>query len=285
MSFSFYVRTGASDLPTLDQLLDGFDPDVGVVEDVPRDEHLSGTRHVYRTGLSTRGVCLRVGPEGDLEVLLRSCASRDDYALAVDLVIRAAALTGAAAEAEDSEQELEPGQVQALYRERWIEEQVHAACDAVVHVTEESGRVQMSGPNRMFYLGPRLLNELRRGGPEETLWQRLVSAMRRVQWPSSRWYAASSMTVKSRSSRATSTIAVWAPDVAYLFPPVDHLVLTASDGGNDAIAVPYPIAPTIAPDRCRWLDEAHLLVEKTGLDEWEALRARAIPYREEMPPK
>jgi hypothetical protein len=285
MSFSFYVRTAENGLPTLDQLLEGLEPDVGVVEDVPRDELLAGTRHVYRAGLSTRGVCLRVGPEGDLEVLLGSCASREDYALAVDLVIRAAALTGSAAEAEDSEQELEPGQVQALYRERWIEEQVHAACDAVVHVTEESGRVQMSGPNRTFHLGPRLLADLRRAGPEDTLWERLIGAMRRVQWPSNRWYAATSMTVKSRTSKTTSTIAVWAPDVAYLFPPVDHLVLTASDGGNDSIAVPYPVAPTIAPDRCRWLDEAHLLVEKTAVDEWDELRARAIPYREEMPPR
>jgi hypothetical protein len=285
MSFSFYVRTAESGLPSLDTLLEGLDPDVGVVEEGPRDEPLSGTRHVYRSGLSTRGVCLRVSPEGDLEVLLRSCASREDYALGVDIVIRAAALTGAAAEAEDSEQELEPGQVQALYRDRWIDEQVHAACDAVVNVTEGSGRVQMSGPTRMFYLGPRLLGDLRRGGSEDTLWQRLISVMRRVQWPPGRWYPASTMTVKSRTTRATSTIAVWAPDVAYLFPPVDHLVLTAADGGNDAIAVPYPIAPTIAPDRCRWLDEAHLVVEKTGLEDWDALRARAMPYREDMPPK
>lgn len=285
MSFSFYVRTAESGLPTLAQLLEGLDPDIDVVEDVARDEPLTGTRHVYRSGLSTRGVCLRVSKEGDLEVLLRSCASREDYALGVDLVIRVAALTGSAAEAEDSEQELEPGQVQALYRERWIEEQVHAACDAVVNVAEESGRVQMSGPARMFYLGPRLLAELRRGGPEDTIWQRLISAMRRVQWPSSRWYPASTMTVRSRSTDATSTVAVWAPDVAYLFPPVDHLVLTAADGRNDSIAVPYPIAPTIAPDRCRWLDEAHLLVEKTGVEDWEALRARAMPYREEMPPR
>jgi hypothetical protein len=141
----------------------------------------------------------------------------------------------------------------------------------------------MHGAVRPFYLGERMLAQLRAAEDPDGFGERLVAAIRGLQWPPEDCYVAAQFGIRSPGGREF-TMAIWGEDVRYLFPPVDYLALLSPAGGGwDELAVPYAAAPDLARGRLRFADEKHVVVEPFVGPEWQGLLERARAQRVQLP--
>ena len=135
-----------------------------------------------------------------------------------------------------------------------------------------------------------LLRELQAAGPPEALPERMLQAIRRVQYVDPEQYDPAGVLEAAAGGEKGGRpfrFAVWGPGKSYLLPAVDQLLVDADGKQTDVFLIPYQALPEIAGERCSWLDEKQTLVQAFAEREWPALveRARRHDRRRTNAPK
>lgn len=156
MSYSFYVETGTP--PDLQELAASPRlPDLAFVEQA---EIAHGLRpdfyfHAYQPGLSTRGV--ELGFEaGVLQARVMTCASHDEYELALRLCELAGKRARVATIRSEEGETFAPGE-RGSYGAEWVEWMVDSGVQFLLAAGEDRGVLHLDGPVRAFAFGPRSL--------------------------------------------------------------------------------------------------------------------------------
>jgi hypothetical protein len=284
VSFTFSVATASP--PPLASIVGRLGGGLRCEEDLPAGGAVPWPPmcvHLYTPGASTRSVEVCYA-RGAVKVRLLACSAPEDYHLGLGLVRVAAELAGAPIRPHDGD-EIAAIELRDRYGAEWVADQVSAGAGVLTALALEHGEVTMRGPVRDFYVGKRLLDELRDGSASRFT-ERLLAAFRRTQYVDpERYYQAHPIEVAAADGTRTLRVAMWAPSsIGYLFSPVDYVFLMAPEqDGGDMLAVRYDAVPEIAGDRCAFLDERQLLVEPVGEREWPDLSERAEKYRVELP--
>lgn len=287
MSFSFYVASPT--LPRLGEVLEALPSDVRCSEETrspegesfDRNAHWPDRRlHFYREGRSTCSVEV-YWQDGQFQVRVFAFAVAEEYELALAFARCFARRAETGIRPEDGE-ELPVCAARTRYGPGWAATQVRELFSMLPVMVRQSDSVcQLPGALRPFYLGPRLLGELEAAGPPEELTQRIIEAMRRVQYVDpEEYFCGSAIEVSARDSDESFTVAAWGPEVRYLFPAVDYLAVIESEQGGHFM-IPSEALSEVADDRWRWLDEVQTLVEAFTPEEWPALLERARRHRVE----
>lgn len=282
MSFSFYLDL--PNPPPMGELLEPIPYDILCVEEEeidPEDDWPEGYTHLFREGLSTCAVEIN-REETRYQVRIMAFCSPEDYELAL-AVVEQLALYGEVATITPEEGEPMPlGQLKKQYGKEWIAQQVKSLFGMLPAMVarEKDTALQVPGAVRPFWIGSRLMKELTEAGPAESLPQRIIAAIRKVQYlDPEEYFCASVMEVSSKEGEGTEdesfTVTAWGPGVRYLFPVVDYLAIIEDMEGEGHFLVPYDAVHEIAGDHCSCLDEKQTLVEPFDEDEWPELLARA----------
>ncbi|MEJ7596387.1 MAG: hypothetical protein WKG01_00640 [Kofleriaceae bacterium] len=275
MSFSFYVPV--SDPPSLQAIEKAVDLAGWRVQSEVDVLAEGAVCHPLLIGRSARGVELAY-EQGRLQVRIMTCSSHGDHELAL-AIVRAVAKPGVMIDPEDGESMA----VDALLERHgpdWIDEQVLAGTGYPLSLAADGQTITLSAPRRSFYLGPRLHAELASAG-DGTIGERLLAAMIALQAiDDDDFYKAEALEV-SRGEEAF-TLAVWAPEVSYLFPPVERFAIIRDDGSS--FMIPAERGPEVGGDAWRWVDERQAIVAaRTGYP-WvcmvELAHEHAIPGTE-----
>ena len=147
-------------------------------------------------------------------------------------------------------------------------------------IRDGRGPMSMPGPNRSCYVGERLLAELEVAGPRDTLADRVLETMRRVQWDVPAGFRdagvfVSGDKIESKAGGRETRFAVWLPDEDLVIPRVDFVALRVTTG--EVVMVPSGAVAELAGPHGTLLDECQLLVRRMSPAEWEATIARARP--------
>ncbi|WP_394838592.1 DUF4299 domain-containing protein [Pendulispora rubella] len=280
MSFSFYLPAAAP--PRFSQLVDALAEPDWVCEG-PEDDRFTNDFfvHPYLAGRAARGVELGLS-DGTLQIRIMTCSSRADHELALRLVDTLAKMLESTIRPEDGDP-ISREQFSAQYGESWVEHMLASGPGVVLAMARKGQTLTLMGAKRAFYVGPRLVAELTKQG-DAGFGERLLNAMVRLQSiDEEEYYTASVLVVKPKEWEADEDgvkLAVWAPNVAYLFPDVEYFAVLLPDGGH--LIVPRSAGASIADDRWTFLDEKNALVEATAAPEWPALIARARPFVTEL---
>ena len=136
----------------------------------------------------------------------------------------------------------------------------------------------MPGPNRACYIGERLLAELEAAGPPDTLSDRVLATMRRVQWDVPAGFRDAGVFVSGRAGdgdrpERETRFAIWLPAENLILPRVDYVALRVTEG--EIVMVPFAAVAELAGPHGTLLDECQLLVRasppKTGARSSRAL--------------
>jgi len=239
---------------------------------LPEADLLSpGIYHLHIEGRSTRGVEI-TWEAGVLAVRILIGSSPEDFALARAIVGSAARSTGAQIQPEEGPP-IGANQLDTRYGARWAMEMVEWSARMLRKVVLENGTAVLTGPVRPFNMGYRLLRALDDAGPAETFAERFLDAVRRVQYPPTRYHTPEATLVWLPGGRQVTAVR-WELDQAYLFPPVTYIHLHAADGR------PLFLLPEALLDlpgvHAAWADENRLLVEPVPMKAWEMLWAHAL---------
>lgn len=277
MSYAFEIAAASPPSPAA--LRDALDlPDL---RGFPDDDASPGWPpeglRLHRSGLSTRVTEVDwQAPEGreeagTIRVVVRPLASREDGDLAVRAVEAAATLAGAGEVEADYFGNITLGEVRRLHPEAWMTEQAASGTRALATLVRDGkGPVAVPGPRRSCWIGPRLLSEVDSAGPPESLPDRMLATLRRVQWDTPAGFRDAGVFTSGETR-----FAVWLPGENLIIPRVDHVALRVTAG--EIIMVPFAAVADLAGDRGELLDECQLLVPATDPDTWAAIVARARP--------
>jgi len=244
----------------------------------PRDEAWpEGGLRFCRVGRSTRTT--EVDWEaGKLNIVIRALASPDDCELALRAAEAAARLADAASVEADYFGPVEIGELYRLHTADWMHEQAVSGTRALsALIRDGKGPMQMPGPNRSCFIGERLLAELEAAGPPETLSDRVLSTMRRVQWDVPDGFRDAGVFVSGGDDEQgrETRFAVWLPDENLVLPRVDYVALRVTEG--EIVMVPFAAVAELAGPHATLLDECQLLLRAIGGAEWKTVIARARP--------
>ena len=284
MSYDLVVAAPAA--PSWRALRDGVGlDDVRVVGGTPPGEDwpADGLR-LCRVGRSTRATDVTWHPEdGKLKIEIRALASPDDFELALRLAETAARIAGAATIYADYFGDVAIDELRALHTPDLMREQAVSGTGVLVKLIRDGrGPISMPGPNRSCDIGPRLLAELEAAGPPETLCERVLATMRRVQWDVPADFRNAGVFVSGGKNEGDDDggdggrkthFAVWLPDENLVIPRVDYVALRVTDG--EIVIVPFGEVAGLAGAHATLLDESQLLVRAMGEDDWKAVVARA----------
>jgi hypothetical protein len=298
VGFIFAVK--ADPVPDYRAILDGIGLDD--VKPVPdEDFHPEdggawppGVYHFYRPFESSRGVEVSIEDEkGEFWVRVNTLASPEDYDLALRFVNRVAQLTGNPIES--GEDDVTPRErLRDVFSREWIAEEIGKEAGVVVTLIRDENKdyhyLTLRGCVRPFHIGRRVLAELEAAGPPEGLPDRLIDAIREVQFiDTGEYFCADVLTAKAPDG-TKFTAAAFGPDIKYLLPDVQRLAVMGDDADKEPILVQSEKLPELIPaDRWQWLDERQMLVEPTPLQEWDEVRRRAravaievVPHRSKV---
>jgi hypothetical protein len=253
--------------------------DLRLVPAEPPDEAWpEGGIRFCRAHRSTRTTDLR-WELGKLEIVIRALASPDDCDLALRIAEVAAGLAGADTVQAEYFGAVAIGELRSLHTGDWMHEQAVSGTRVLAKLIRDGrGPMQMPGPNRSCFVGTRLLAELEAAGPPDTLSDRVLATMRRVQWDVPDGFRNAGVFVSQGrddgQGRATR-FAIWLPDENLVIPQADYVALRATEG--EVVMVPFAAVAGLAGPHATLLDEVQLLVSAIGDDEWKAVTARARP--------
>jgi hypothetical protein len=278
LSFSFWISTGSP--PTIDTLFDGLD-ELRCSETLPGAGELpEGYFHVYRWGVSTRGIELcRDG--GSLKVRILTCSAPEEIEIALRIASNAARWAGAPIEPEIGAA-CSADELADAHGPAWVSLMAESGARSLAELTRRQGAVlKLMGPVRTFHIGPRTLDELDRGGPDAELGARLYEIMRRVQYVDPAQVFISGKLTVGTGSGAPLEMSVWGPDADYLFSDVEYLCLAAGEPSD--VLVPKSTLPALAGERCDFLDDVHVLVRAVRAAEWPSFVDRARRHQVPFP--
>jgi hypothetical protein len=279
VSYDFHVATAAA--PSWRALRDAIALDD--LRALPGDDAADGWParglRLCRAGRSVRTTEVDwLADQGKVKIVLRALPSPDDCDLALRVVEAAARLAGAATVEADYFGTIDGGELRKLHTSDWMHEQAESGTRILAEMIREGrGPISMPGPNRSCFIGTRLLAELEAAGPRETLSERVLATMRRVQWdlPPGFRDAGVFESGKDEALGREVRFAVWLPDENLVIPRVDYVALRVTRG--EVTMVPFAAMPELAGPHGTLLDECQLLVRAMSADAWEATIARARP--------
>lgn len=271
MSTSILLDCGA---PVLEDLIEA----VGA-EDLRCDADAAGLvpgiYRFHREGISTRFTELKV-TEVSVKVRMFSLASPEDVAFAMQLVRGVAAL-GGVTDADAEMLGITPiADIVAHFDAGWADEQVRSGLGMLRAMIEDGrGPMEIPGPRRSYFVGPRVLEELAAAEDEETDHRRLLEQIRRVQWLPVR--TAGTFVTKGPEGEDVK-LGVWLGDEV-VFPAVPYAAVSAEHegGARDVILIDSSHVPRLAGERWTYLDERQGHLRAFG-DDWPAVvdAARAV---------
>lgn len=252
-----------------------------------------GVVHLARVGLSTRSTELS-WKDGRFEVRVLSLAAPEDGALAVRTIEVAAELTGQREVETELHGTIPVAELAHTHDARWIESIAESGARTVATLIREGrGPLEIPGPMRSFYLGPRSLARL--AGPLETLHHRLIEALRRVQWLEAQHPAASRFVARGDDGEGEFSFATWMGRPIFL-PAVDRVLIdvgmgvrrgTSRGAGSSAgsgagsevprevFLVPAEVVPELAGANFTPLDERQGTIDGYTETAWAGLVAAA----------
>ena len=252
-----------------------------------------GVVHLARVGLSTRSTELS-WKAGRFEVRVLSLAAPEDGALAVRAVEGAAALTGLSEVETELHGTIPVAELSRTHDARWIESLAASGARTVSTLVREGrGPIEIPGPMRSFYLGPRSLARL--AGPLESLHHRLIEALRRVQWLEAQHPAASRFVARGDDGEGEFSFATWMGRPIFL-PAVDRVLIdvgmgvrrvagsgagsgtgsgTRGEVSREVFLVPAEVVPELAGVHFTPLDERQGTIDGYTETAWAALVAAA----------
>lgn len=248
--------------------------DLRSVEDVPPPgtPWPIGIRHLFRHDISTRTTEITVD-DRQFAIRIFSMASHEDVALAVALAEYVAEHAGV--ETVDSEQAgaITPADLAVYYGHTWADGQLesgHRVLSALVR--DGKGPIEIPGPNRSFYIGPRVLLQL---GPDQPH-LRLLEAIRRVQWIPIR--TAGIFIANAASDNREVKLAMWFGEEV-VFPGVELACMSVEPRADkpEVFLIPASRVPELAGERWTPIDERQGILADCG-DDWPAVVAAARKY-------
>ncbi|HEY7375171.1 MAG TPA: hypothetical protein VIF57_23620 [Polyangia bacterium] len=246
-------------------------------DDPPGDAWPPGGLRFCRAARSTRltEVDWR---DGELTIVIRALASPDDCDLALRIAETAARLAGAATVEADYFGAVEVGELRRLHSADWMREQAISGTRALTTLIRDGrGPMSISGPNRACTIGARLLAELEAAGPPDTLSDRVLATIRRVQWDVGAGVRDAGVfeSAGHDDGGRKTHFAIWLPDEDLVIPYVDYVALRIAEG--EVIIVPFAAVAGLAGSHATLLDECQLVVRAMSDDDWKAVIARARP--------
>lgn len=241
----------------------------------PDEDELSpGTYHLHVEGRSTRGIEV-TWEDARLEIRILVGSSPEDFAASIAIAGAAARRVGARVEPEDRDA-MPADRLEARYGAHWARAMVSRDALGLRNFVFTQGTLTLICPRRCFSLGYRIVSALDAAGPADTFPDRLLDAVRRMQYLDPRRYRAPEGVETPLPSGGRASAALWQPDRGYLFPPVQYIHLHALDGWP--LFLPYAAVPELPGVRAVWADEHRLLVEPVPGEAWGALCAEAARH-------
>jgi len=274
MSTTITLACGA---PVLEDLIDALDvpdlrSDAGAAGLVP------GIYRFHREGVSTRFTELKV-TEDSVAVRIFSLASPEDVALAMRLVTELAIL-GDIHEANAEGMGVQPiSTIEELHDAAWADAQAQSGLRVLrAMIAEGRGPMEMPGPKRGYFVGPRVLGELDAGGVAEAAHLRLIEEVRRVQWLPVR--TAGTFLAKGPDGDDVK-LAVWLGDEV-VFPPVPYAAVSVEHegGARDVVLIDSSHVPQLAGDRWTYIDERQGLIRE--ISDWAAVVEAARAFSTQL---
>lgn len=251
---------------------------------------------LYRSGLSTRTTDVD-WTDGVVRVSIRALASSVDCELALRVAEAAARLAGATTVAADYFADVSLEELRRLHTADWMHEQAVSGTRVLAALIRDGrGAIDMPGPVRSCFIGPRMLAELEAAGPAEALPERVLETLRRVQWELPAGFREAGVFVSRGDARSNAEgdgkgagkgegkgeaklrptrFAIWLSDENLLIPCVDYVALRVSEG--EIVLVPFSAVVELAGTRGTPFDECQLLIPAIRGEDWAELVARARP--------
>lgn len=258
------IRIELAEPPPLRELIPHvYGPDLCFRLQAGRGEWPQAAILMHRHLVSTR--CTEVNWEaGALEITIRPFAAGEDF----DVALTLAAAIGEINETEiwmEGESGIPPRDLRArIDPRRWQS----AMAAGMRRLIEREGTMQLAGPRRSWYVGPRVLAELDAVESELPFYYRATERMRRVQWIDELDGYTAAETLTGELAGRESTLAVWDPRDRVILPAVDLIAIQHSD---DHAVVAAACIRDLAGSRASWLDEQQVLLEAMHEDEIERL--------------
>lgn len=219
-----------------------------------------GSLVLYRRRVSTRTTEVSWA-ERNLNITIRALASAEDVELAVRFAESCSAAWTVPAVIECSKP-FDADRIRDYFVGDWLDRMQESAAFMTRKLAEREREITLPGPERGWYVGPRVLAELDAGDPAQPMHRRMVLAMCRVQWiHETDGYSAASKMGFRRPDGSEGTLAFWDPEKATLLPAVD---LIGIYDGVGPILVTHSDAVRITRDRMQWLDERQFLLPRTS---------------------
>ena len=267
-------------IDTIPDALD-LEPDVPGLDWIEDDPDLeAGPIHLYVHGSSTAVLTIAVTDEMTLEVRVPLTASPTDWGLAFDVIELAME------QAETVLVELDGGEPFTIDELRehcdatWQQSQAASATKALRLLTE-GGPVQAPGPIRSAHLGSRVMAELAADeADDDEQGRRLLAVLRRVQWVTGPHDRAVALHIPDADGRSHS-VAVIGPDLRYVLPPTDHLLVENGDLADDAaeLVIPSEALTALPGITVQWLDDGNRLMEAVPESQWPLVIEAAAAHR------
>jgi hypothetical protein len=291
VSYSWHVRS--SWIPTISDLLVGTALDgVDCAED-PDDASTASLSddvwHLYQVRESARTVEVDY-QDGRVGVRLMTLSAPAELEIALRVLELVASRGDGTFGSEDTDEDLPLSTLRERFDAAWLAAQNDSGTRSILALLAERGEnVTIPGVVRDVVLGPRTIGELVARGPDGELARRVVDKIRAVQWLDiDDAFEASVMSVSRADDPDASrtTIAVWGPDVRYLFPQVQFLVVREDPGSeaSELLWVPFEALAAVADGAFEHqIDEVQALVDATPAAGWADLVARARAYAVDPP--
>ena len=247
--------------------------DLRSLEDVPPPgtPWPSGIWHLFRHDVSTRTTEITCGG-GEFAIRIFSMASREDVALAVALAEYVALHAGVAEVSSEQRGTMPPSELAGYYTADWADGQIESGHHAVsALVRDGKGPMEIPGPNRSFFVGPRVLLQLGPVAPE----QKLLEAIRRVQWIPIR--TAGRFTAHAKTDNREIRLAMWLGDEV-VFPGVEFAGVSDPNAEKrEVFLIPSSRIAELAGERWTPIDEKQGILADFG-DDWPAVVAAARKF-------
>ncbi len=275
MSTTISLACGA---PVLEDLVDAI-----AIDDLRIDAGgaglVPGVYRFHREGVSTRFTEVTVA-EASVEVRMFSMASPEDVAFAMRIVSEVAAL-GGLTEADAEMMGVTPiSTILAHHDAAWADHQAQSGVRVLRSMIEDGrGPMEIPGPRRGYFVGPRVLAELDASGPPETAHLRMLASIRHVQWLPVR--TAGTFLSKSEDDKEVK-LAVWLGEEV-VFPSVPYAAVSVEHegGARDVVLIDSSHVPGLAGDRWSYLDERQGHLRDFG-DDWAAVVEAARAFATQL---
>lgn len=223
--------------------------------------NIDGYHKFYIPKYSTRGVSLYF-EDGIFDIGVAILASKEDYILAVETAKALAHLTDAPIEPEDAEAPVSFDEFDENYNEHWAEESKTMGIGLLqtMIMDDDKGSLTLGGCLRNYFIGRETFEVMVKDNPtDETLYERVVESIRRIQFVDEEKYRIPSIYEVSSKDGSKWQYVLLLSDTAQLLVKAEYILLNDNEVGY--VKVKYEDFLPIAKKRFERLDEEQFLIE------------------------